>query len=105
MLEVTPTLETTLDTAVVDVKSQVADWAEPTPIELSPRQTSASKQAVGSDIVMVIDRLNLLSQEFCTTARLPVGKPILIGGMTSEPSQTGPATGQLYLVLQLTAGK
>jgi hypothetical protein len=36
---------------------------------------------------------------------LPVGKPILIGGMTSEPSQTGPASSQLYLVIQLTAGK
>ena len=105
MLEVTPTLETTLDTAVVDVKSQVADWAEPSAIVQAPRQTSASKQAVGSDIAVVVDRLNLMSQEFRTTARLPVGKPILIGGMTSEPSQTGPASRQLYLVLQLTAGK
>jgi hypothetical protein len=105
MLEVTPTLETTLDTAVVDVRSQVADWSDPTAVENVPRQTSASQRAVGSDLNVVVERLNLLSQEFRTTARLPVGKPILVGGMTSEPSQTGPASKQLYLVLQLTAGK
>jgi hypothetical protein len=105
MLEVTPTLETTLDTAVVDVRSQVVDWSEPTEADQMPRQTSASKQAVGSDLRVVVERLNLLNQDFRTTARLPVGKPILVGGMTSEPSQTGPASNQLYLVLQLTAGK
>jgi hypothetical protein len=105
MLEITPTLESTLDTAVVDVRSQVADWAEPTQVQHSPRQGQAEAKVVGGDVAAIIDRLNLLTQEFRTTARLPVGRPILIGGMTSEPSQAGPASSQLYLVLQLTAGK
>jgi len=90
---------------VVDVRSQVADWAEPAQVQQSPRQGQAEAKVVGGDVAAIVDRLNLLTQEFRTTARVPVGKPILIGGMTSEPSQTGPASSQLYLVLQLTAGK
>ena len=108
MLELTPTLETTLDTAVVDVHSQVSDWTEVGAAKVAPRATQsdpASGVRMGGDNEATIDRLNLLTQEFRTTSRLPVGKPVLIGGITSEPSQSGPESKQLYLVLQLTAGK
>ena len=107
MLQLTPTLETTLDTAVVDVHSHVADWTEPGHAEVTTRQTQATPTGVkmGGEGPATIDRLNLLTQEFRTTARVPVGKPVLIGGMSSEPSQTASGGGQLYLILQLTAGK
>jgi len=108
MLEMTPTLETTLDTAVVDVHSQVADWSAETPTKIATRATAADPASgvqTGGEAPATIDRLNLLTQEFRTTSRLPVGKPVLIGGMSSEPSQSGPESSQLYLVIQLTAGK
>jgi hypothetical protein len=108
MLELTPTLETTQETAVVDVRSQVADWTDAPAAQTAPRSTQsdpATGVKVGGDGPAIIDRVNVLMQEFRTTARLPVGRPILIGGMSTEPRQAGPDTAQLYLVIQLTAGK
>jgi hypothetical protein len=62
--------------------------------------------------IATMDRMNVLAQEFCTTAYLPLGKPILIGGMTLEPegiaaadAKADPKTAgrQLYLALRVDA--
>jgi len=119
MLEVTPTIVE--GNAVVDVRSEVADWDNPGVIDVSPNQvkTGANGASLGGVTPAVIDRLNILDQELRTTAQIPVGKPVLIGGMTLEPATNQPpmtsdvpaAIGgmppeaQLYLILQVSSGR
>ena len=47
----------------------------------------------------------MASQEFSTTARVPVGKKVLIGGMTFDPGANAEGAKQLYLVIEANAIK
>ena len=62
--------------------------------------TKPIEQAIGN-------RSRVASQEFSTTARVPVGKKVLIGGMTFDPGAGAGADGarQLYLVIEANAIK
>ncbi|HEV2294978.1 MAG TPA: hypothetical protein VGR35_14080 [Tepidisphaeraceae bacterium] len=48
-------------------------------------------------------RSRIIAQQFSTTARVPVGKKILVGGMTFDPGAEG--VKQLYLVIEANAIK
>ncbi len=125
-LQLTPRLEE--DSAVVEVLSVVSGWGKPGP---SISLTSGGKGAVATtqpsgdqtstDIIShataSLDRLNVTAQQLATTVRIPLGKPILVGGMTFDPDRPettqpqgkpgvpdAPAADgkQLYLVLTLT---
>ena len=50
-------------------------------------------------------RARIVGQEFSTTARIPVGKKVLIGGMTFDPAATAEGVKQLYLVVEASAMK
>ena len=52
-----------------------------------------------------IDKSPSLKQEMQTTARLPLGKKIIVGGMTLDPSDPAQSGRQLYLVVEVDAGK
>ena len=45
-----------------------------------------------------VDRLNVLAQQLRTTLRVPLGKPVLVGGMTLEPTPKSRDAKQLYLM-------
>ena len=60
--------------------------------------TKPIEQAIGN-------RSRVASQEFSTTARVPVGKKVLIGGMTFDPGASGDGARQLYLVIEANAIK
>jgi hypothetical protein len=73
---------------------------------------AAASAAVGADtktptthpaveVAAFVDRLNVGIQQMRTTIRIPVGKPVLVGGMTREP---GTDTRELYLIAEVTAG-
>jgi hypothetical protein len=65
MLEITPTLETSLDTAVVDVHSEVADWSDATTTQVAPAKAQSDPQSVFASAgrgAALLDRLNLLTQ-------------------------------------------
>ena len=49
--------------------------------------------------------VNTVLQELRTTVKLPLGKPVLVGGMTLEPAAKNTDLGQLVLVLKVTASK
>jgi hypothetical protein len=107
LLEIRPTLLPRGETATVDLRSTVTvpgrQSAEPS--EKSPRQQLAP----------TVDRLAIETQELATTLSVPLGQPVLVGGMTHlGPSATTPdgekakadapqakETPQLYLVLEL----
>ena len=100
LLEIRPTL--TDRTAVVDLKSTIT--------ALGQQQLPPSVDAQSAD-VPVVDRFAVETQEFATTLRVPLGKPVLVGGLTYVPPSQGakpdgqqqPAgeKPQLYLVLEV----
>lgn len=92
LLEIRPTLLQGSKEAIVDLKATVTESAD----------LMEGMQAVGAGPPEV-DRIALQSQELATTLRVPLGEPVLVGGMTSVSitnveSDEGP---QLYLVLEV----
>ncbi|HJT31248.1 MAG TPA: hypothetical protein VJ783_04310 [Pirellulales bacterium] len=51
-----------------------------------------------------IDRVNIVAQQLATSLRVPLNRPVLVGGMTFPSVEGGPVSDeQLYLVLEVTA--
>jgi hypothetical protein len=106
MLEVLPTLQAGRESAVVDVKTRLAEWTDPGRIEvpISLNTTQPGDRAVaGAALSSGIDRLNMVSQDLKTAVRMPLGKPVLVGGLTLDPHPSEPAGQQLYLILRIDA--
>lgn len=80
-----------------------SDPNNPPPTITIPAASPATPTA--DAMVAEIDRLNMVAMHFHTQARLPLGTPVLVGGMTLEPA-TGATAGkgdprQLYLILEV----
>ena len=58
-----------------------------------------------SQVNATIERMNLISQKLHTTARVPLKKRSIVGGMTMNPAKPDDGATQLYLVLEVTTGK
>jgi hypothetical protein len=105
LLEIRPTLMRGDDSAIVDLKSTL------TVAGSHPVQPDGVNDA--SSIAPSVDRIAIETQEFATTLRMPLKKPVLVGGLTYVPGSTEPndvtakAEGkpaespQLYLVLEV----
>ena len=98
LLEIRPTLVRDSNTAIVDLKATVTGSATAAPT-VSPAPGPPE-----------IDRVAIQSQVLATTLRVPVGEPVLVGGLTYAPTESrvaqpeGEPTGeapQLYLVLEV----
>lgn len=104
MLQVTPTIEDSGE-VLLDLRSEVTelDQNSDTPlIDMAPLTPTTQGTVTGGGVTQV-DRLAAVSQSFATTVRLPVGRPLLVGGMTfSADDETD---GQLYLVVELSTGE
>jgi hypothetical protein len=61
----------------------------------------AAEHSVGDGLA--VDRYHAVSQELRTTINLPLGRPVLVGGMTLDPNAKGGDSPQLYLVVELTS--
>ena len=117
VLEVTPALGS--EDAVVDLHSMVTEWREPDPpvrigspyasTRRIPMVPGEVEETPGGTASMEVDRLNIPAQQMSTTLRVPLGKPVLVGGLTLEPTETasGEQTDrqrkQLYLVVRVSA--
>ncbi len=102
LLEIRPTL--TGKTAVVDLKSTVT--------ALNRQQTASVGVSPTASLAPAVDRIAIETQQIATTLRMPLGKPILVGGLTYAVPAEGPSTTggdqvvaeekpQLYLVLEV----
>lgn len=107
VLQVTPQMDLEGRTALLDVHSIVSDRREPgRPIrlEVSGERVTPATQPGPSGVTSTtaeIDRLNVVSQQLQTTLRVPLGTPVLAGGMTLEPTADGDRR-QLYLIVEVT---
>lgn len=99
-LQITPIAGVTGETVLLDIHSRVCLPAEK-PVEKA-KEVVEKLPAEGdpAQIVNVIDQSRLMMQHFSTTLRIPVGEPMLVGGMTFS-SQPQPGEANLYLVVRL----
>lgn len=87
VLQATPTVSRERQSAFVDLHSVVTQWGAPgQPITVTSQifAGSSDKSAGGTLIhqMATVDRLNLGTQEWSTTAAVPLGVPVLIGSVT-----------------------
>ena len=116
LLEVRPALLPGGEAAMLDVQSTVTGWQEPgepievggdfEPYETTDPITGETTHSPGGTASASVDRVNMPAQQLAATTRVPLGKPVLIGGLTLRPTeeadnQDGPKERkQLYLVIQ-----
>ncbi len=104
LLEIRPTLMRGDDSAIVDLKSTLTVAAQ-------AMQADGVNDA--SSLAPPVDRIAVETQEFATTLRMPLKKPVLVGGLTyvpgsMEPNKVAAKTDgettenpQLYFVLEV----
>lgn len=102
LLEIRPTLVKDGNSAIVDLKATVTGSAEP-----------AGDAAAAPPAPPEVDRVAIHSQVLATTLRVPLSKPVLVGGLTYQPAEAramqnmdGVPAGvgeypQLYFVLEV----
>jgi hypothetical protein len=100
-LQVTPQVAKDGSTAVVDLQSLVTEWDEAADPggRLMPTTLPSEYNWPWS----MIDRQSVVAQQFRTTLRIPLNKPMLVGGMTMSPSLKSGDSAQLYLIVEVTA--
>ena len=65
--------------------------------------SSPTDESRQRNIPPAVDRVNIVAQQLATSLRVPLGQPVLVGGMTFPGSQSDePAGHQLYLVIEVT---
>jgi hypothetical protein len=105
VVQITPLLSQNGQTAVLDLTSVATDWM---PMDQSIHVGGAAGDPTLSttrpldQISTQVDRLNVGVQQLRTTVRVPVGKMVLVGGMTKEPGTDGK---EMYLIAEVTAGE
>lgn len=102
VLQVTPQIIPGGAEAIIDVQSVITQAGAP--IE-STTAVAISGEGAKVQTNATIERVSELSQKFRTTARVPLKKRTIIGGMTLNPAKPDEQGTQLYLVVEVTAGK
>lgn len=101
LLQLTPSVLPGDDGILVDLQSSVtrADESEK-PVRLRGI-AHEDGDFENTQPAVQIDRLNVTAQQFATSLRIPLDKPMLVGGMTLPGSDAGPQEGVLYLVIEI----
>lgn len=102
LLEIRPTKIRGVEEAVVDLKSTITVEGP------QEREGSELVKRVGSPTPPYVDLVAMDTQELTTTLRMPLSKPVLVGGMThiapqsnGQSQDTAVENAQLYLVLEV----
>ncbi len=97
LLQVTPSALPGDEGVMIDVQSTVT--------RRNPSEKTVRLTTVGSDeeheTVVQIDRLNVTAQQFATSMRMSLGKPVLVGGLTFPGAEPASPDDQLYLVIEV----
>jgi hypothetical protein len=89
-LEINPTVST--DSATLDLSSVVSEAGAPGPADTQPATPS-------------LDRASALVQNFHTTVQVPLNRPVLIGGSTTDPAADQAPGKELYLIVEADTAK
>jgi hypothetical protein len=100
-LQVSAQLVPGSELAVLDVQYYLSEWDEPG-AAIGPVGIAADQEAHHAGL---IDRINMLSQQLKTTLRVPLGQPVVVGGMTLDPAAGKDGAEQILLVVETNALK
>jgi hypothetical protein len=114
VLQITPQLLPNTQAILLDLCTSVTRAEiSPNPIRFlggdspdAPKSSDDKSPARGGQSGMNLDRVNTVVGQLATTLIVPVGEPMLIGGLTREPAtdeQEAASTPQLYLFIEATA--
>ncbi|MBX3411524.1 MAG: hypothetical protein KF708_02310 [Pirellulales bacterium] len=92
MFEVTPITMPGQDAVVLDLRSIVSQWQP------------AATGAVSFGGITHLDQSEVVSQQLATTIRVPLGQPVVAGGLTLEPGTPNASGPRLYLIVEAVAG-
>jgi hypothetical protein len=102
LLELRPTLVGGEEQfAIVDLKSTLSFSAAGAALPIQP---------MGNGLAPQVDRVKIETAELATTLRVPLGKPVIVGGLTQRPGQPVDASvdgadaqeaKQIYLILEV----
>ena len=106
-LQITPSALPDADDVLVDLHSSITRWEKPE----EPAIIGTTPTGKGA---IEVDRINVTAQQFATSLRVPLDKPVLVGGITYPPDPNLTADGQpaekpdggragLYLVIEIHA--
>jgi hypothetical protein len=91
---------------VLDVLSVVTELLDSEAIELRDAAVVATTQplrGMNTGGTTSIDRTTSSGHDLRTTLRLPLGRPVLVGGMTNEPIPGAKSDAQLLLIVEVTS--
>ena len=117
LLEVSPVVDGASRTAMLTLQSTVTRWGQqPPPVKIGGESPEAevkdfvneneTTRVPASGASVTIDRPNIAAHEVAASLRVPLGQPVLIGGLTlagTGDAGENPADGereQLYLIVQ-----
>ncbi|MBC8105153.1 MAG: hypothetical protein H7Z14_01065 [Anaerolineae bacterium] len=99
-LEVTPAMQTDGKSAWLDLESRVTHWIKPQAIDMKLVSASTTRPVqLGGETVM--ERPNISAQTLRTSLRVPVGKAVVVGGMTVDPGLQSPNGPQMMLIIEV----
>jgi hypothetical protein len=121
LLQVTPSLLPGTDAAILDVQSTVTGPIEPEPIPFVGSDFPATERVdpvsqeltrePGGSTTLTLDRLDIPAQQLATALRVPLDEPVLVGGLTLDPTETAAPEPKdanrrvLYLIVQVSAAE
>ncbi|MDQ3441606.1 MAG: type II and III secretion system protein [Planctomycetota bacterium] len=103
-LQVTPQVLGEGETVSLDLHSIVSELGDAASLP-DPRVLGRDGPTTQPIEQQLGKRPRVVAQQFSTTARVPVGKKVLIGGMTFDPGANAAGAKQLYLVVEANAIK
>ena len=107
-LEVNPRVDADHKTALVTVYSTFTVPHNVTGLSASGAATTRpvdGEQVVRGRTTAMIQPVAQVVQELRTSVRVPIGVPVVVGGMTLEPNSQSGDPSQLVLILTITAAK
>jgi hypothetical protein len=110
VLQISPQVVPGTNDAIIDIASVVTQPAGPAEPPINATGFVMVPGTGGGDgksyvANATVERVNVVEQKFRTTARVPLKKRTIVGGMTINPSKPEEAASQLYLVVEVTTGQ
>lgn len=109
LLQVRPSLLPDRRAAILNITSTVTAWEDAGgPVRIGATSLPGEKHGVplaGGTAETSIDRVNMPTQHLETALRMPVGEPVLVGGMTVPQGDAAEKSLQLYLIVEITTDK
>jgi hypothetical protein len=96
LLEICPSIISDTETAMLDIQSTVTGWRDPElPLRVGGGYPASQKVEPGSGEIVnepggessvSVDRVTMPTHQLATTLRVPLDKPVLVGGLTLAPN-------------------